>query len=404
LKAPQNKKRIKPKPYILPVIVIAQFFCTSLWFAGNGVMTDIISEFSLGDSALWTLTTLVQLGFISGTLLFALLTIVDRFSPSNVFLTCAILGATVNAGMLWEENSLSTLLILRFFTGFFLAGIYPVGMKIASDYYKNGLCKALGFLVGALVLGTALPHLLKDIASDLPWQSVIIAISLLSLVGGALMMLFIPDGPYRTAGKKLKLTSIYIIFRNRDFKVAALGYFGHMWELYAFWVFVPLIITTYINRTPQLEFDLPIFSFIIIAVGAVGCIAAGYLGAHFGTKKTAFLFLLASLICCLVSPYFFTTQSTLAFILFMLFWGFAVVGDSPLFSSLVANSATPALKGTAITIVTCMGFAITIISIELLGLLATAMGIRFMFMILAIGPFISLLYFVSEIFKNRKKV
>jgi MFS family permease len=141
-------------------------------------MTDIIRGFSLVESALWTLTTMVQLGFIAGTLLFALLTIVDRFSPSNVFLTCAILGATVNAGILWEENSLSTLLILRFFTGFFLAGIYPVGMKIASDYYKNGLGKALGFLVGALVLGTALPHLLKDIASDLPWQSVIIAISL----------------------------------------------------------------------------------------------------------------------------------------------------------------------------------------------------------------------------------
>ena len=152
---------MKPSKLILPVIVISQFCCTSLWFAGNGVINDLVLNFSLNESALGHLTSAVQFGFIIGTLTFAILTISDRFSPSKVFLISAFLGALFNLGILWESNSLITLLLLRFFTGFFLAGIYPVGMKIATDYFKNGLGKSLGFLVGALVIGTAFPHLLN---------------------------------------------------------------------------------------------------------------------------------------------------------------------------------------------------------------------------------------------------
>ena len=164
---------MKTPKYILPVIVIAQFCCTSIWFASNGVISDLASNFSLGDAALGNLTSAVQFGFITGTLLFAILTITDRYPPSKVFFCCALLGALTNAAILWEDNTLGSLLSFRFFAGFFLAGIYPVGMKIAADYFNKGLGKSLGFLVGALVLGTAFPHLLRSLGGSVSWQFVI---------------------------------------------------------------------------------------------------------------------------------------------------------------------------------------------------------------------------------------
>ncbi|MFK8059597.1 MAG: MFS transporter, partial [Polaribacter sp.] len=190
---------------ILPVIVISQFCCTSLWFAGNGVMTDIVINFNLQETALSNLTSAVQFGFIIGTLLFALFTIADRFSPSKVFFMSAIFGASFNACLIIEHQNLFSLLIFRFLTGFFLAGIYPVGMKIATDYYKKGLGKSLSFLVGALVLGTALPHLLKDILTSFSWKSVLLSTSILASFGGLLLLILVPNGPYRKASKTLDL-------------------------------------------------------------------------------------------------------------------------------------------------------------------------------------------------------
>ena len=149
--------KMKNSRFVLLIIVISQFFCTSLWFAGNGVMTELTQAFQLPDTALGHLTSAVQFGFITGTLVFALLAIADRFSPSKVFFFSALLGALFNLGVIWEGHNLYSLLSMRFFTGFFLAGIYPVGMKIAADYFEKGLGVSLGYLVGALVLGTALP-------------------------------------------------------------------------------------------------------------------------------------------------------------------------------------------------------------------------------------------------------
>ncbi|MGB5262481.1 MAG: MFS transporter, partial [Lutimonas sp.] len=232
---------MKQPNYILPIIVISQFFCISLWFAGNGVMNDLISNFDLRKNALGHLTSAVQLGFILGALIFAIFTIVDRYSPSKVFFVSALLGALCNLGILWNENNLVSLLFFRFTTGFFLAGIYPVGMKIAADYYEKGLGKALGFLVGALVLGTALPHLLKDMTIAFPWQSVLLVTSTLAVIGGLLISIFVPDGPFRKPGVSLDHTAFFGVFKQKEFRSAAFGYFGHMWELYTFWAFAPVI-------------------------------------------------------------------------------------------------------------------------------------------------------------------
>ena len=382
---------MKTSKLILPVIVISQFCCTSLWFAGNGVMVDLVANFNLKESALGHLTSAVQFGFISGTLVFAVLTIADRFSPSKVFFVSALLGAFCNICMVGEFNDLFSLLLFRFLTGFFLAGIYPVGMKIAADYFDKGLGKSLGFLVGALVLGTAFPHLLKDVLQTISWTYVLLTTTCLAILGGLAMILFVPNGPYRKSSKRLDFSAFSKVFKHTDFRAAAFGYFGHMWELYAFWAFVPVILKHYSQLHPQSNLNIPVLSFIIIGIGGLACVIGGYLSIRIGAKKTAFSALFLSCICCLLSPFTFNIGSEIFFIGFLMFWGMVVIADSPMFSTLVAQNAEAEIKGTALTIVNCIGFSITIISIQVLNSLQNLMDPSFIYIILAIGPLFGLI-------------
>jgi len=376
---------VKVSRSILPLIVIAQFFCTSLWFAGNAVMPQLVDQFELTPGALGHLTSAVQLGFIFGTLLFAILSFADRYSPSKVFFISALLGGAFNLATIWEGHTLLSLIGCRVLTGVFLAGIYPVGMKIAADYYQKGLGKSLGFLVGALVLGTAFPHLLSDLTTSLAWETVLMLTSALATIGGILILSFVPDGPYHKASFQLNLSGFWTVFKVKPFRKAAFGYFGHMWELYAFWAFVPVILTTYQQFHPDTDFNVALLSFLIIAVGSLSCVAAGYLSQRFGAKAIASLALAISGVCCLVSPWMFDLQNEYLFIGFLLIWGLAVIADSPLLSTLVAQNAPAASKGTALTIVNCLGFAITIFSIQLLNGLSSSQPST-MYVVLAIGP------------------
>jgi MFS family permease len=385
---------------ILPVIVISQFFCTSLWFAGNAVMTDIARQLQLAPTYLAYLTSAVQSGFIIGTLIFAIFGIADRFSPSRVFFTCAVIAAAINLAISFEGINLPVLMLCRVLTGFFLAGIYPVGMKIASDHYQQGLGRSLGFLVGALVLGTSFPHFLKSIMAALPWRYVIYSTSGLSALGGGAMLLLVPDGPYRKSGQKLKLNAFIQSFRDKQFRAAALGYFGHMWELYAFWVFVPVILTTYKNHYQAAHVNVPFLSFLIIVAGSFSCVFSGIISQHLGTKRTATIALTISCICCMVSPLLLLNGSLVILLAFMFIWSIAVIADSPLFSTLVAQNAPAATKGTSLTIVNCIGFGITIISIQLINAVRTDANAQYIYMLLAVGPILGLVALV----KNKKKL
>lgn len=376
---------------ILPIIVISQFFCTSLWFAGNAILPDIINHYHLEPGFLAQLTSAVQLGFITGTLIFAILTIADRFSPSLVFFISSILAALFNLAITIDGIDTNGLLIFRFLTGFFLAGIYPVGMKIASDYYQKGLGKSLGFLVGALVLGTAFPHLLKSISLNLPWKYIILSASILSALGGLLIFLFVPNGPFRKPGSKLHLNLFLSGFSNKNFRSVAFGYFGHMWELYTFWAFIPVMLTSYKNRYPQFDVNISFLSFLIIASGSLACVFSGLLSQQFGVKKIAFISLLLSCLCCLVSPFFLLNSSSWMLIGFLLFWGLVVIADSPLFSTLVAQNVPEASRGSALTIVNCIGFAITIISIQFINAFLKTGKQEYVFTMLAIGPVLGLI-------------
>lgn len=361
---------------------------TSMWFAGNAVSPDVVREAALPESALAHITSAVQVGFIAGTFLFSLLSIADRFKPSSVFLCCALLGALFNGGIALRTE-LGFILLSRFLTGFFLAGIYPVGMKIASDYFEKGLGQSLGWLVGALVLGTAFPHLLRSLSTELPWRKIILTVSVLASVGGLIMFLFVPNGPFRKTPSTFRLSSFLDGFRDKTFRVAAFGYFGHMWELYAFWAFVPVIWKRY-SLQAEKYFDTALLSFWVIAAGAVGCVAAGILSERMPAKKIARVALMLSGLCCLSLPMMLNAPFYLI-LLFMIFWGIMVVADSPMFSSLVAQHAPPQTRGTALTIVTCIGFAITIISIQVLGALNAAFHNSLIFLILALGPIVGVI-------------
>ena len=370
----------------MPVIVISQFFCTSLWFAGNAVVKELVIKFHLPASALGHLVSAVQFGFITGTLCYAILTIADRYSPSLVFFISALAGAICNLGIIIEQQTFTSLLLLRFLVGFFLAGVYPVGMKIAADHYEKGLGKALGFLVGALVIGTALPHLLRSITQEMPWKSVMILTSALCFFGGLIMLIAVPNGSYRKTGQRPDMTMLFKVFKNEKFRSASFGYFGHMWELYTFWAFVPVILSTWQNINQGSDLNIPIFSFVIIAVGGMACTLSGFLSQKYGAKNVAASALVCSGICCVISPFIFFVSSPIIVIAFLVFWGMTVVADSPMFSTLVAQNAPIHSKGTALTIVTCIGFSITIVSIQLLNFLSRSVDPKYIYMLLAVGP------------------
>ncbi len=380
---------MRPQPYILPIIILAQFTCTAVWFAGNAVVDELALRTGFGTELTGYILSAVQLGFILGALTFALLMVADRFSPSRVFLTCAILAALCNLILLSESISKTLLLTARFGTGFFLAGIYPVGMKIAADYYEKGLGKALGYLVGALVFGKALPYAIKSLEFVNNFETVIKITSAMAVSGGVLLWALVPDGPFRKPSKRLRLLAGPDLFKIVGFRKAAFGYFGHMWELYAFWGFVPFALHTF-NSLGKHNLNVSLWVALIIAFGGVSCIWGGHLSLRYGSKRVAVLSLFSSGVLCLVSPLLFQLHPFLFLCAFCL-WGMVVSADSPQFSTLVASSVPSELKGTALTLVNCMGFAISILSIELVSFLSNRIDPIYLFPILAFGPMFGLL-------------
>lgn len=382
----QTSKKIPAR--ILPVIVFAQFAGTSLWFAGNAVIPDLVELLQLTDAAVGHVTSAVQFGFIGGTLVFAYLSLADRYSPSLVFLICAVAGSAANALAIFSTGYVS-LLLTRLITGFFLAGIYPVGMKIASDWHREGLGRALGYLVGALVLGTALPHLIRDLSGDLPWKFILLSTSVIATIGGVLLYLLVPDGPFSSRKGVFKPGMITNLFKDRNFRSSAFGYFGHMWELYTFWAFVPIILTLYQSGYGELSLSISLLSFMIIGIGALGCGIGGLIAIRKSSQFVTKVSLYVSGLFCLIIPFLFHLNEPV-FITLLLIWGIFVVSDSPQFSTLVARSADKDYVATGLTIVNSIGFATTIISIQLLNILWVQFHSPIVFLALLPGPVLGL--------------
>jgi MFS family permease len=378
--------------------VLSQFAGTSLWFVGNAVLPELKQSLHLSQYAVSLVTSAVMLGFIAGTLVFAFFSLADRFSPVKLFFISCLLGAFFNSAVAWWAKDSYSLFIFRFITGFFIAGIYPVGMKIAADWYEKGLGKALGFLLGALVLGTAFPHLLKNRNFELPWKSVMYYTSLFATIGGMLMLFFVGDGLYRKKSGGFQWNAFAEIFGSKKWRQAALGYFGHMWELYTFWGFVPLILELYsINH--KMPLNIPLLSFLIIGCGSISCIAGGFLSQKWGSAKVAAAALFISGVCCFLSPVTFQLPFWI-FILTLFIWGLAVIPDSPQFSALITQYAPDHLRGTALTIYNSIGFSISVISLQVIDRIFHSNGFfagENTFLLLGIGAIMGLPFMIRLI-------
>src|SRR6185436_899349 len=356
----------------------------SLWFSGSAVVPALVSEWKLDAGAANYLTLSVQIGFVAGTALSAFLNLPDIISPRHLFTVTAIAGAIVNGVFGLVADDLMAAVFLRFLTGLFLAGVYPPAMKILATWFRHGRGLALGVLVGALTLGKATPYLVNGIGSR-NWRYNVLFVSLLAIVGALLALLFVRDGPLALPPARFDWKQIGRVFGNRGVRLASLGYFGHMWELYAMWTWIPFMIRASLSLRKSDPTLAEVASFLVIGCGAIGCVVAGAIADRIGRTIVTSAAMAISAACCLFIGLLFGAHPVLLLAVAAI-WGASVVADSAQFSACVTELGEPQYIGTALTLQTCLGFLLTTISIELLPRFERVVGWRYAFVILAPGP------------------
>ena len=377
----------------LGIVSLAVFLASSTWFSGTAAARSIAVEWDLTPGGIAWLTISVQLGFIFGTFIYSALNLADRFNPRKVFFVSGLLAAAFNIAFGLLASELIAACLLRFLNGVALAGIYPVGMKIVATWFESGLGWRLGVLVGALTLGTSAPYFIQAVGVQVDWRLLVSAASLLALAGSC-AVLALTDGPYRKARSSFDGRMILKVFSNRRFRYSAFGYFGHMWELYAFWSLIGFYLSGRFPESVWLWMSvLPLLSFVVIGVGAAGCAGGGWISRSLGERRVALVSLLISGLMCLLSGFAFRLPASLL-IIYLLVWGIFVVSDSPQFSALSARYAPGEYTGTALTVQNGVGFAITAVSIEVTQLIATEVGWQWAFVFLAPGPAIGAYFMI----------
>ncbi|ALM52093.1 MFS transporter [Halomonas huangheensis] len=372
----------------LPVIVVAQWCGTSLWFSINGVANTLTTQVGLSEATLGQLTIAVQLGFILGTLFIATTGLSDRFRASRVFLFSSLLGAACNLAMVAVIEQPVLALIFRWLTGFCLAGIYPLGMKLVIGWTPRHTGAALAWLVGMLTLGTAMPHLVRGLTLALPWAWTLALTSLLAVAGGVAVR-WLGDGPHLpSSSSRVSLAEGLSAWKDRNFRGAAGGYFGHCWELYAFWLLVPLLVSREITRLELGTGWIAWLSFTVIALGMPGSIIAGYFSRRYGSRRMASLALATSGCLCLVYPLLGNLSPWLLLALLGL-WGFSVVADSAQFSALASAAAPRERVGATLAVMNAIGFACTLPGIWLGSQLWTSIELSVSWLLLP-GPILGL--------------
>lgn len=370
---------------MLALVATGQFLGMTLWFSATAAAPRISSDLALSVTQTAWLTIAVQGGFVLGTLVSASLNLADVFNARRLFAAGCVAGAAANAAIVTTEAG-GVVIALRFITGAALACVYPPGMKIVSGWFKERRGTALGVMVGALTLGSAFPHLLAWTAADVSWRALILASSALALAGGALVFLAVKDGPHVAASAPFDRHAIGVVVRNRGARLATYGYLGHMWELYAMWTWIPAFATAWLaTMTDGAARTGSLVAFLAIGSGAPGCVVAGVWADRWGKARIAGGALVGSGACCVLAGVFFGAPLWVL-VLLCVFWGFAVVADSAQFSALVSEYSLRTHVGTALTLQTSAGFLLTMASMQLLPLVASAYGWRWVFLLLVPGP------------------
>ncbi len=371
----------------LPLLAGALLLGMSVWFGASASLPAIQKEWGLSSAAAAWLTLAVQLGFVAGTLASALGNLPDVLPARHLLAASAVLAAAVNAAFaLWARGPVAGIL-LRFSTGFFLAGVYPPGMKILATWFRRGRGMALGILVGALTLGKASPYLVNAVGSR-EWRPNVLFLSFLALAAGAIVLLFVTDGPYALPKARFDLSQVRRVFQNRGVRLANFGYFGHMWELYAMWIWLPVMIRASLAQSGSYPGAFAeVSSFLVIGCGAAGCVIAGLLADRIGRTIVTSVAMAISGSCCLLIGFLFGGNPFLL-LLVAAIWGATIVADSAQFSTCVTELGNPQYIGTALTTQTCLGFLLTSVSIELVPHFVKFAGWRYAFMVLAPGPFL----------------
>ena len=372
----------------LGLIALGQLLALSLWFSASAVAPQLQDEWTLDIGQVAGLTLMVQIGFVVGALLSALFNVADIVASRRLFFISAMAGASANLGLLAvTSESVGVGMVLRFLTGLFLAGVYPAGLKVMAGWFKEGRGLALGVLVGALTVGSASPHLVRGIGLD--WRGVVVSASVLTVIA-AYMMTRVGDGPYDTAGQRFRWSHISDVVANRGVRLSTYGYLGHMWELYAMWTWSAAFLVASAENAGSNYGSIPILTFLVIAIGGLGSFWAGSLADRHGRTKIAGGAMAISGTCALLTPLVFGSRVWIVLPLMML-WGLTVVADSAQFSAMVTETAQDAVRGTALTLQTAVGFLLTLVTIRWVPSLAESFGWKWAFPVLALGPALGVL-------------
>ena len=368
----------------LALLAAALVLSMTTWFSATAVVPQLRAEWDLGNTAAAWLTIAVQVGFVAGALAGSALSVADVFPPRFVILVGALGAAAANLVLVAADGP-EVGIVARVATGFFLAGVYPPALKLASTWFRRGRGTALGIVVGALTLGSAIPHLVNGLGG-LDWQLVVWVTSVLTAAGGVIVFFGVPEGPYSFPSARFDPRQGGLVLRNRGVRLASLGYFGHMWELYAMWAWFLVFFAAVASDGKAAAYA----TFAVIGAGAVGCWVGGVLGDRWGRPETTSAMMAVSAACALVIG--LVAEASAALVLVVgLVWGFSVVGDSAQFSTLVTELAEQAYVGTALGFQMAVGFALTVPTIWLLPFLEDEVGWRWAFVFLVPGPVLGIL-------------
>ncbi|WP_422374474.1 MFS transporter [Roseibium sp.] len=375
----------------LSLLMLAEIAGMSLWFMSAAILPDLTREFAISDFAQAALSSVVQIGFVVGAVVSALFGLADRFDPRRVFAICAILAALFNSSLLVFEPGGPVTIFARFATGVLLAGVYPVGMKIAVGWGQKDRGLLVGTLVGALTFGSAAPHLLALLGgADWRWS---LTVASIASAGGGVLCLFVGLGPFHAKAPRMKIKAIFTAWTNRKIRYAYAGYLGHMWELYAMWAWIGVALAvSFSDHMPQ-ENALSLarlIAFLTIAAGGVASILAGLAADRVGKANIAILAMAVSGSAALASAVSFGGPVWLT-VFCVLVWGAAILPDSAQFSALVADYAEPDQAGSLMSFQTALGFALTFFTVQLTPLGAELIGWPGVFALMAIGPALGIL-------------